>query len=156
MGEELTTQEQEMLPLDSYEFAVKAGQFVVNEFKEMVHYGRVEGLAKHAFCVAGYIPQITSLDCLEDMAFMGASRAWVIDPWMNIACKFREYPKKVKIKLGKWNTEGKHIRREGALYYPLGTFFHQLLTKGRVRFQQFDELDTGEQCVVPNDRAAQG
>lgn len=117
-GKELTIDEENMLPLDSYELAVKAAELVVHRYKEVASYGRVEGLAKHAFCIAGYSPEFTSLNCVEAMAWKGDERAWIIDPWMNIACKFREYPAVVKTKLSKWNAQGKHIRRNHALYAP--------------------------------------
>lgn len=61
--------------------------------------------ADHAFAVIGKPPSDTSID------FAGWKDVWIVDPWMNIACKAPEYTKKATEKMYKWHADGKVIMR---------------------------------------------
>lgn len=94
----------------------------------------------HHFAVVDYWPDAASPKCVQDIALDPRCRsAWVIDPWMNIVCRFDEYPQSAKIKLRKWHDKGKHIlRREYPEsvepYDPTDDKFHSRFFLGDLKF----------------------
>jgi hypothetical protein len=93
----------------------------------------VHGKTNHFFCVADY-PQGTATPAhVKDMSdwscpAAGIADPWIIDPWMNISCRFQNYPGAVASKLAKWSNEGKRIQdeRELKLHDPMSKMFLKL------------------------------
>jgi hypothetical protein len=99
----------------------------------------------HNFCVADYRPHAGSPICVQDMLFDGeCGGAWVIDPWMNISCRFDAYPRHARAKLSKWADQGKHIlRQEEGLdrtlvaHDPSDPIFRSHFFTGPLKFHRF-------------------
>jgi hypothetical protein len=70
--------------------------------------GNVTKPGDHAFCVVDYTPGNNPAH-VNDMINTNAPNAWIIDPWMNISCKFTDYPAMAEQKLAKWANDGKDI-----------------------------------------------
>lgn len=72
--------------------------------------GSVRYPGDHAFCAVDYTPHGGSPTHVQDMyKDQRANNSWVIDPWMNIACPFKDYPAFAAMKLTTWSSKGKHI-----------------------------------------------
>ena len=79
-------------------------------------FGFVEGV-RHWFCIVDYRPNQRDgypvqdgVDRVQDMPFNeGWEGAWIIDPWMNISCRYADYPVRVRAKFHKWALDGKYI-----------------------------------------------
>lgn len=69
----------------------------------------VDSPGDHCFCVADYLPHSGSPKHVKDMFMDDSEGAWVIDPWMNISCRFKDYPGMAASKLAEWSDQGKHI-----------------------------------------------
>ena len=69
----------------------------------------------HCFCFVNYPPDAEGLpaqrpQCIQDMAVNDLwASAWVIDPWMNIACPSTDYRNQAMMKLLKWAVQGKYV-----------------------------------------------
>lgn len=79
----------------------------------------------HAFCILSMtVPRWARPSAMIGAA--GASGAYVIDPWMNIACSAEEYWGLVLLKVQKWAREGKRIWWHGpqgrGWYIPTGPY----------------------------------
>lgn len=73
------------------------------------HIGWISAPGDHAFCVADYTPHVGSPKRVEDMFKDDCAGAWVIDPWLNISCPFKEYPARAKSQFELWSGRGKRI-----------------------------------------------
>lgn len=72
--------------------------------------GSISYPGDHAFCAVDYAPHGGSPLHVQDMYKDDrAANSWVIDPWMNIACRFRDYPAYAAMKLTNWSSQGKQI-----------------------------------------------
>ncbi len=72
--------------------------------------GSIRYPGDHAFCAVDYAPHGASPQHVQDMYKDDqAANSWVIDPWMNIACPFRDYPAFAAAKLTNWSAQGKQI-----------------------------------------------
>lgn len=66
----------------------------------------------HTFCVADFYQRDNLPKCLQDIVPNEYNRsAWVIDPWMNISCRYTDYKSQVLMKFMKWSAIGKHVTR---------------------------------------------
>lgn len=94
----------------------------------------IDGLANHHFCVAGYHPHDGSPKSVQDMSNED-TEALIIDPWMNVCCKFSDYPVQAKLKLMKWSFKGKRIRRRGTVFNPIDWEFVLPFFTGPLTFE---------------------
>lgn len=87
----------------------------------VAHLGKVCSPGSHTFCVSDYPAGVMTPGCVADMCEYDHVRAWIIDPWMNVSCRFSEYPARAATKLAIWSSQGKHIifRRDKKAYDPL-------------------------------------
>lgn len=100
--------QQFVLSVDRLQMAAKAARYA-RANGSSAHIGRVGDRMSHAFCVADYEPSTDSPSCIEKMAGEDRLGALVIDPWMNIVCKFGDYPATVKEKILRWELSGKCV-----------------------------------------------
>jgi hypothetical protein len=100
--------QQYVLTVDRLQMAAKAARYA-RANGSSAHIGRVGDRMGHAFCVADYEPNTDSPSCIEKMACEDRLGALVIDPWMNIVCKFSEYPATIKEKTLRWELSGKYV-----------------------------------------------
>lgn len=64
----------------------------------------------------------------------GQKGAWIIDPWMNIACPFGEYKRQVRIRLTRWGVRRKEIQHNSEWLYP--NSFFPLLDVAPLNFEE--------------------
>ena len=91
---------------------------------------RIRAPGDHVFCILSRpVPSWATADAMRPgPTDQDRSLAYVIDPWMNIACAAEEYWALVEQKLKKWSLEGKRIWWNGTRgdragwYYPLGEY----------------------------------
>lgn len=72
----------------------------------------LKNYGSHCFCVVNYKPHDGSPLHVQNMAFdEKAEGALVIDPWLNVSCKFAKYRKEATDKFIRWSDRGKRINR---------------------------------------------
>lgn len=116
----------------SLDMALSAAEEVI-AVGSVAYIAVIQAMTNHFFCVADY-PQGTATPshvqnmydwCCPDA---GMADPWIIDPWMNVSCRFQNYPMAVTSKLAKWSHEGKRIQedRRLTLHDPLSKVFLKL------------------------------
>lgn len=116
---------------NALEMSVQVGQLVVKHRKS-AHIGKICFPGNHAFCIVGYPSGVLSPASVRDMFAKSYKDAWVIDPWMNIACSFIEYPAHAANKLANWSSQGKHIifgKKEPTPYDPVDRLYVDIFFK---------------------------
>lgn len=92
------------------EMAQMAGRFA-EQAGSVVHLCGIESPGDHMFCAVDFPRDVRRPAHVEnmDMEVFNFPEALVIDPWMNICCHFKDYPREAKFKLMEWSDDGKWI-----------------------------------------------
>lgn len=118
-----------------YPMAMRAAASVI-ESGGGAHIGLVQAPGDHAFCIADFPPAAPCPGHVDEMCWYDFKSTWIIDPWMNICCRFAEYPAEVSAKLAVWSVQGKRVRF-GPNWQPHdpngAAYSHNFLKSGRLR-----------------------
>lgn len=71
--------------------------------------GKIQDPGDHAFCVVDFPANASCPIYVRDMCWYALEKTWIIDPWMNICCEFRNFPAEAKAKFKKWSGRGKRV-----------------------------------------------
>lgn len=113
------------------EMADVAAYLAISEFQvpaDQVYIGMVTYPGDHVFCLAGADSEPDDWTCLNDMESKPGPQAYVIDPWLHVACHAKLYPEFAERMLRKWHREGKRVGWSGkdgqqdGWYAPSGTY----------------------------------
>lgn len=104
----------------------------------LLHIGDV-----HTCCAVDYDPDESSPKCFLDFKInlgepygpFDRAGAWIIDPWMNLACRFVDYHWHVSDKLQRWGELGKQIQDSQSKWLGAYSGFYTLLREQTLCFE---------------------
>lgn len=125
-----------------HEMAMSAAGVVIRA-GSTAHLGVIEAPGDHSFCVADYCPESNGPKHVQDMFRYDDPEARIIDPWMNITCRFSEYPALATARFRHWSSQGKHIiysvDEESRPYNPTSrTYSDGFFKSGPLKFVKID------------------
>lgn len=122
---------------------------LVNNKGSSAHLCSVGNPVMHYFCVADYVV-MRGIDpqYINDMWQWKGISGIVIDPWMNIACGFVDYPSLAKSKFIKWRRQGMSIEkgRSGdrpVFINPIDSWIDEQFLRAKLRFERVQRVDAG-------------
>lgn len=118
---------------NAHEMSVEAATTAANrEHKAYLLYiGKL-----HICCAVDYEPNEDSVDAFRHMSLYKRKEAYIIDPWMNISCRFSEYSSAIEPRLFRWQARGKLIRRNSEWIRPMAGTFFGLFRGAQLRFKE--------------------
>jgi hypothetical protein len=129
------------------EMSIQAAR-LVSKRGSTAQLGRVRWPGDHTFCVADYRPVAEHMSHndtpkrLADMCFESWEGAWVIDAWMNVSCRFQDYPARAATKLAIWSNQGKRIFFEDRPYDPIEPAYLGKFNNGPLSFEEVPQEPT--------------
>jgi hypothetical protein len=140
------------------EMAVLAAFFAVRDYNvnasELMK-GSLKPPGDHAFCLIGPAGTVQSLAFHSVKQFTEsplAAKVFIVDPWLNTACRANQYLMCAKQKLQDWQTDCKRITWNGqrgdtpGWYSPLGEYAHVFENRAPVVLTRFTGFTAQERA----------
>jgi hypothetical protein len=133
-----------------FEMAVMSAYFAMSKYNasaDELRLGSVLPPGDHAFCLIGATKEVRDEEDLDSVNELTGTRlaevAYIVDPWLNTACKAKYYLMHARQRFQKWHKDCKRISWSGedgrspGWYSPLGDYDKVFMYKARVKLARF-------------------